>query len=109
MSHTRTVVLYGDSLTVAAIGAGLTDRPDWRLIPVDAAAPGAARRVHTLHPDAVLFDLTGCEPEVAVALLREQPAPLLIGIDLDSGQALVLSGQHPSLLTAGDLIRLIEA
>ena len=47
MEKTHTIVLYGASLSVAAIGAGLADKPDWHVIPMDAVSPAATRVVCT--------------------------------------------------------------
>ncbi len=109
MNQIRTIVLYGDSLSVSAVGAGLETRPDWRVIRVDPASPGASRRLRQLRPDVVLFDLAAAQPKPVIALLKELQGLLLIGVDLVNHQALVLSGEQPELLTSGDLVQLIEA
>ncbi len=40
--------------------------------------------------------------------MKELPDLLLIGVDLANHQALVLSGEQPSLYTTDDFVRLIE-
>jgi hypothetical protein len=109
MEKMRTVVLYGPSLSVAAIGAGLAEKPGWQVIPLDSVSPAATRRLCRLRPDVVLFDLAAAQPEAAIPLLTEFPDLLLIGVDLANHQALVLSGEQPRLCTADDFVRLIDA
>ncbi len=109
MKGRRTLVLYGASLSVSAIGAGLAGKPGWDVIPVDSASAAATERLRQLGPDVVLFDLTTARPETAISLLAERPNLLLIGVDLASHQALVLSGEQPRLFTTDDLVRLIDA
>ncbi len=65
MEKTRTLVPYGASLSLAAIGTGLADKPGWRVIPVNSALPAAAQRLRQLHPDIVLFDLAAAQPDAA--------------------------------------------
>ena len=73
MDQMRTLVLYGASLSVAAIGAGLAGKPGWQVIPLDSVSPAATRRLCRLRPDVVLFDLAAAQPEAAIPLLKELP------------------------------------
>jgi hypothetical protein len=104
----RTLVLYGESLSIAAIGAGLAAKPGWQVISVDAASPAATRRLRRLRPDVLLFDLAAAQPKAAILLLREFPALLLIGVDLANHQALVLLGEQSRLFTTDDFAQLVE-
>ncbi len=109
MTHTRTVILYGNSLAVSSIGASLRERVGLRVLPVDAALTDAARQLCELHPDIILFDLATARPDFAIALWKAQPGLLLIGVDLLIGKALVFSSQPSRALTTDDLLQLIEA
>ena len=104
----RTVALYGNSLVVSSIGASLQGRAGLEIRCVDATLPDAASQLSALQPDVVIFDLAVAEPEFAIALWKAQPRLLLIGVDLTTGQALVLSGQSSRLLTPDDLLQVIE-
>ncbi len=108
MNQQRTIVLYGPSLSVAAIGAGLADKPGWRTIPVEPASPDATRHLRELRPDVVLYDLAAAQPETTILLMKECPGLLLIGIDLANNQAMVLSCEQPKLFTPDDFMQLIE-
>ena len=104
----RTVALYGNSLVVSSIGASLQGRAGLEIRCVDATLPDAASQLSALQPDVVIFDLAVAEPEFAIALWKAQSRLLLIGVDLKTGQALVLSGQPSRLLTMDDLLQVIE-
>lgn len=109
MEQTRTIVLYGASLSVTAIGAGLAGKPGWQVIPMDSVSPAANWHLRQLHPNVVLFDLAAAQPEAVISLMKEFPDLLLIGVDLVNQQALVLSGEHPKLFTTDDFVRLVDA
>ena len=61
-----------------------------------------------LQPDVVILDQASIQPDFSVALWKSQPELLLIGLDLDTGKALVLSSQPARLLTTNDLLRLLR-
>jgi hypothetical protein len=56
----------------------------------------------------VLFDLAGTRPEFTISVLRKHPGLLLIGVDLRSDKMLVMSGEESRLLTADDLVHMME-
>ncbi len=105
----RKVALYGNSLVVSSIGASLQGCAGLQVCSVDAILPDAALRLGALQPDVVIFDLTMAQPEFAIALWKAQPHLLLIGVDLATGQALMLSGQPSRLLTIDDLLQVIAS
>ncbi|MEW5831206.1 MAG: hypothetical protein AB1846_20120 [Chloroflexota bacterium] len=108
MTNTRTVILYGNSLAVSSIGAILRARPGLRLLPLDAALPGAAEQLEALRPDVILFDLAAVPPEFPVSLLREQPELLLIGLDAARDKLLLFSSRPARSLTNDQLVQEIE-
>ncbi len=105
----HTVILYGNSLALSSIGASLREQAGLRVLPVDAALPDAARQLCELHPDVILFDLATAQPDFSIALLKARPHTLLIGVDLGTGKALVLSSQTSRALTTDDLLQVIES
>jgi hypothetical protein len=107
MATTRRVVLYGKSLVVSTIGASLQACADLELVHIDAPLASLAQRLGTLEPVAVLFDLAAAQSDFAVALLRERPELILIGVDPASDRVLVLSGRQEQPVSAADLARLI--
>ena len=109
MPEIRTVVLYGNSLAVSSIGASLQGRAGLQVVPLDAALPDAARQLSVLQPDILIFDLATTLPNDAIRLYKARPALLLIGVDLATRSAVVLSGQPARALTTDDLVQVIES
>jgi hypothetical protein len=107
MVNTRTVVLYGRSLVVTGLAACLADRPHLTLHHLDATTPDLALQIRMLAPDVLVFDLAAAHPDYAIALLREHPRLLLIGVDVVHARTLVLSGQQTEALTIDDLEHVI--
>jgi hypothetical protein len=104
----RTVVLYGNSLVLSSIGATLRDRPDLKVLALDATAPGAAERLRTLAADVVIFDQATTPPQLAILLCEVKPDLLLIAVDFKTSHALVLSSQSSQVLTTDDLVHVID-
>jgi hypothetical protein len=103
----QTVVLYGNSLIVSSIGASLQGCPGLQVLPVDPANPDTNQHLLSFQPDIILFDLAAIQPDSLVALWKEQPRLLLIGVDQAKGSALVLSSQPARLVTTDDLLQVI--
>lgn len=109
MNQTRTIVLYGASLSITAIGTGLANKLGWQVIPMDSVSPSATERLCQLNPDVLLFDLAAAQPDTVISLLTKLPNLQLIGVDLANHQALMLSSEKPTLFTTDDFVRLIDA
>ena len=105
----HTVALYGNSLLLSGIGASLERRTGLHVVFLDPALPWAAERLSALRPDVVVFDVAEACPDSAIALWKARPQLLLIGVDLAKDQALVLSGQTSSMLSADGLVEVIES
>jgi hypothetical protein len=108
MERRRRVILHGDSLVLAGVGASLAKYPGLEVVSVDAAAPLSSAQLAELNPDALLLDLGAVSLETALALARGRPELLLIGLDPAGERLLVLSGQQARALTTDDLVGLIE-
>lgn len=104
----QTIVLYGNSLIVSSLGAGLRAQAGLRVLPVDAAAPDAARQVEALQPDLILFDLATVQPVLTPSLWKAHPRVLLVGVDLAHDEMLVISGRHSHAATIKNLMDLIN-
>jgi len=93
---------------MSTIGASLQASAGLQVLTVDADVHDAAHRVCVLRPDVVLFDLGAAQPDFAVTLWKGQPDLLLIGVDLATNQALVLSGHRTRAYTTEDLLQVIQ-
>ncbi len=108
MNKTRRVVLYGSDLVVSTVGVNLRGHVGFQILQIDPLLPDALQRLDAARPDVVLFDLASTQPDFTVAVLRKHPGLLLIGVDLRSDKMLVISGEESRLLTADDLVHMME-
>ena len=105
--NARTVLLYGRSLLLAGVAAGLAERPQ---LQVKRAVTWAdARRLLVERvPDVVIFDLAGaCEGHI-LPLLLKKPDLVMIGLDTERNQAVLVSGQPARSLTLAQIAAIVE-
>ncbi len=107
MENRTRVVVYGNTLSMAGIAASLKAESTLKVICVDPHEPTTRQTLLELDPKTIIFDRTQPHPELELALLREQPGLLLIGVDPSSDDALVLSGQFTRILSGKDLAKLV--
>lgn len=104
----HSVVLYGDSLIVSSIAAGLQSAPEIEVTCLDAVGAMAAENLRALEPNVLVFDLAQISPEHRMTLLRECPGLTMIGLDFQSELAFVLSSRTLRALTVEDLVDVIR-
>ncbi len=103
----RRVVLYGDSLILAGVRAGLVRCPDLQVLSLDASLDNPMDAIRACCPATFIFDMDAVRPDFQLSLLQ-QPGLLLVGIDPETHQALVWSGREKAAVVAADLMNLIE-
>lgn len=108
MAPNSRLILYGNSVFLAGIRAQLEQVPALELITLAAAQTNVVDWIRACQPQAVIFDLTLGYPDFALSLLHEQPGLLLIGVDPNSNQMLVLSGQQKRAVAVADLLKVIH-
>ena len=110
MADIRKVVLYGNSVFMAGVEAGLKSRDEIEVIHIDASLPNAAQELDVLNPAVVIFDLSSPPPlRLGLPFIREHLGLPFIGLDVTSNTVLVLSCQQYTALTVDDLARVIQA
>jgi hypothetical protein len=107
MGANSRLVLYGNSVILAGIGTELQRRGLFDLITLEPGCPDALHRICVLEPRAVLFDLAAAQPDFTIALLRDRPELILIGVDPSSDQVLVLSGHQVRPASVADLLQVL--
>ena len=104
----RRTILYGDSLILAGVRAELVRNPGLEVLVLDQPLDKPLEALRALEPEVIIFDLGAVQPDFLLALLQK-PDLVLIGVDPETHQALVLSGQPARALTTDDLLHVIEA
>ncbi len=110
MADIRKVVLYGNSVFMAGVEAGLKSRDEIEVVHIDASLPDAVQELDALNPAAIIFDLAS-PPTLRFGLpfIREHLGMPFIGLDVTSNTVLVLSCQQYTALTVDDLAQVIRA
>jgi len=103
------VLLYGNSLFLAGVGAILKEHLDLDVIQVNMCLPDAEQHLLATRPDVVVFDLTAPHALRGIALLKGQPDLPLVGLNADDNTVLVLSARSYEPSTVSDLARVIRA
>jgi hypothetical protein len=98
----RTVLLYGQSLLLSGVAAGLAEVPGLQVEKSRTWAEAGQRLLEHM-PDVLIFDLTEtCECHILPLLLKD-PHPVLVGLDTEHNQAVLISGRAAQSLTLGQI------
>ena len=102
----RHVLLYGSSLLLSGVGAGLDRSADLRVSRVtgwDQASQSLAERV----PDVIIFDLPNSDDSRLFQLLVDNPHVLMIALDTECNRAVLVSGRKAESLTVDQITEII--
>ncbi|MBN1887136.1 MAG: hypothetical protein JW850_04070 [Thermoflexales bacterium] len=106
-TQTRNVMVYGNSLVVSGIAASLEHQPHLSVHQVNAA--NWPHQFESIKPDVLIFDLATDQPQATIALLKDHPHLLLIGVDLGSNCMFLWGGRPARTLTLQDLVQVIHS
>lgn len=102
----RRVLLYGNSIILGSIGAGL--RRSARLeVTACESPPGDPLLLESLQPDIVLFDSEATPAEALFPILESHPSILLIGVSPDVNLVKVWSGRQLREMSIVELTEII--
>ncbi len=102
------VAVCGTSLTMAGLAASLQANQDVDVLRIPAITAALAQDLDEQAPTVIAFDLAEVNGDLAIALLRERPSLMLIGVDLDSDRLFLLSGHAEQALSVADLVKVIH-
>ncbi len=108
MKQKQLVVLFGDSLFMDAIEAGLGVNREFGLVRIYARLSAAGKQLQSFQPDIVIFDVLNLDDHTALTLLKEQPGILFLGLDIDSNQIVALRSQYCTVRSLADLTGIIR-
>ena len=93
---------------MAGIAVSLNADQGLEVVCVDPHSPTARQSLSELSPTAIAFDMSDPPASLDVALLCERPGLLLIGVNPNSNELLVLSGQQERAVAVTDLLKVIQ-
>ncbi|MBN1179814.1 MAG: hypothetical protein JXD18_11405 [Anaerolineae bacterium] len=102
------VVLFGNSLLMDTVEASLEDQKELGILRMVTTISDVDERLQALAPDLIIFDMDVNLSDVVMPLLFSQPGTPFLGLDIDSGKAVVLSSQQQAVMTLKDLTRVIR-
>ncbi|GAB4438885.1 MAG: hypothetical protein Kow0031_20780 [Anaerolineae bacterium] len=108
MNRKQIVVLFGDSLFMDTIEAGLGAGREFGLVRVTAGAANIARRLDSFHPDIVIFDVIHLDEDLVLSLLKNQADTLFLGLDITTHQIIALCSQCYTARSLAELTRIIR-
>ncbi len=107
MDDRKRILLYGRSVILESIGAGLAKSDRFQIIHLSSHLSRLSE-LEALDPDVVLFDEEDVHPEVAFSRLGTRPDLLILGLNPDTNIVRIWSGRQYRELSTTDLTHLIE-
>lgn len=109
MDNRRLVVLVGDSLLMDTVEASLGESQEFGVMRMYTTVTDIAARLHSLSPDAIIFDWDVPHAGFVLAMLKQWPGVPLLGLDVTCSQVTVLCSEQHLTLTVDDLARVVKA
>ncbi|NOZ05251.1 MAG: hypothetical protein GXP41_02710 [Chloroflexi bacterium] len=88
-----TILLYGDSLALAAVESRLRSDPRLRVIHIDPAHATAMEQLAALGESTLVYDCRAIEPDVISAIHVLHPRIPTVGLGGGDGRGLTLLGK----------------
>ena len=103
----RTVLLYGRSLLLSGVAAGLEECPGLEVVRA-ATWPDACRLLAERQPEVVIFDRADDCATQLLPLLLKSPHLVMVGLDGECNQAVLVSGREARSLTLQQIQEIVE-
>jgi hypothetical protein len=103
MDDQQIIVLFGDSLLLDSVEAGLAHDEGWSVIRLRTPVPEVAARLQRLDPSLVIFDLDGVNFGSLMPFLKMKPGVPLLGLDINCSNVVALACDHYRALSLRDL------
>ena len=102
------LAVVGDSLLMDTVEAYLVKNCPIDLVRVQTEMPYTEKYLKSLAPDLIIFDWDTPQAASVLSFLRERPRTPLVGLDMKSNLAIVLSSQVNPIRTADELCQVIQ-
>jgi hypothetical protein len=108
MSKQTRILLYGNSVVLGGIGAGLRAEGRFEVVGLPRCLPDTSD-VEALAPDVIVFDIETPGSAAAFSTLESHPNLIILGVSPDDNIVQLWSGRPYRELSIKDLTDLIEA
>jgi len=102
------IAVVGNSLLMDTVEAYLVKNCPIDLVRVQTDVPNTGKYLKSLAPDLIIFDWDTPQAAFVLPFLRERIHIPLVGLDINSNLAVVLSGQLNPIRTADELCLVIQ-
>ncbi len=109
MAYIKRVLLCGHSLYIAGLQSSLEAMPGIELQRVEARTDRLQERLSNWKPEVLILELDALQHYLPLAMLKEYPHLILVGLDAESDRLLVLTGQSARPLTIDELLNVVSA
>jgi hypothetical protein len=104
----RTIFLFGQSLLLSLVTASLNQNADLHIVQASAWGELESLAAGSI-PDVLIYDLAGAAENRILPMLYDHPRLQLIGLDVETNRAVLLSGRETRALTLDGVKDLVEA
>lgn len=108
MGDRMPVIVMGDSLLMDSLGSNLREGLKMDVIRVNAASADLEERLRVIQPDLIVFELDVPRPCSILALLKEQPGTLFLGIDPTFSQVIAFNSNWHIIQTMQEFCQLAQ-
>jgi len=108
MNQTQLIVLFGDSLLMDTVEAGLDDLPHIGVMRIHAGVSNVNDRLKSLTPNLVIFDWDADHCHFVLPFLRDQPGTPLLGLDITASRAIAVCSREHAVYSINELSRIIQ-
>ncbi len=109
MANIKRVLLCGHSLFIAGLQSSLEAMPGIELHRVEAQTDRLQEQLSGWQPEVLILELDALQNYLPLAMLKDYPHLILVGLDTESDRLLVLTGQSARPLTIDELLNVVSA
>lgn len=103
----RTVILYGQSMLLSLVTNSLAQSPKLRVLQA-TNWDEIEKLLSEYTPNVLIYDLVDASESHILTLLFKNPHLLLIGLDVETNRAMLLTGKESRSLTMERMKEIVE-
>ncbi len=104
----RTVILYGQSMLLSLVTNSLAQSPKLRVLQA-TNWDEIEKLLSEYTPNVLIYDLVDASESHILTLLFKNPHLLLIGLDVETNRAMLLTGKESRSLTMERMKEIVES